>query len=113
LSPSIHIWIIDDYNFFAVEKIFAIFSAPTSEQLELDKKNDYLFFVCIYKIKLNRYLPPLYVKKGTTNSPSTTLANVVLPVSGRPISKTPGGYLPPRRIKCCDKDKISILCCSI
>jgi hypothetical protein len=50
----------------------------------------------------------LYAKKGTPDSPATALANVVLPVSGGPISKTPGGYLPPRRVKCCDKDKISI-----
>ena len=40
----------------------------------------------------------LMEKNGTPASPATALASRVLPVPGEPISNTPFGALPPRRV---------------
>ena len=43
---------------------------------------------------------PLIVKKGTSASPATALANKVFPVPGDPESKTPFGIFPPSFWNC-------------
>lgn len=41
-------------------------------------------------------LDPLANKNGTSASPATALANIVFPVPGGPVKRTPFGNLPPR-----------------
>jgi hypothetical protein len=42
---------------------------------------------------------PDMLKKGTSASPATALANSVLPVPGGPSNNTPLGMRPPKRLK--------------